>query len=260
MTEFGLTVDPDVLKFLPSNELNVPWRRLSLRPGHRPTDWRPLYTHHAAGLGCKVLGVLDADSFPWGWDSHSVYDVIQDVTRLYHLDALQVGNEPDLVSGSSWTMFPREFETLCWDVRTALYSTALPDLPLIGGGLASGHPEYLNGLDLSVLGAIAIHPYGRSPRDYKGPGAPFGTLDEIVSDYQRGWPVWITEFGARSDEIGRRWQGQYIRRFCENVIALEVPVALVFCASDSMVPGYGLYDENGRPKPAARAFKFVTYE
>jgi hypothetical protein len=251
VTEFGTNIDPVRTVWVPPAPLS--WVRYALR-----LDDGGLaipYSETAWAAGKSQIGALDRLSFPWGWDRNSVRDAVTQYYQDYYITAFQVGNEPDLESPSSWTMAPEEWNELCWAVREVVNDFGRPDILVIGGGLASGHPEYLDGLDLSCLDAIAVHPYGRAPSGYHGPGAGFGSLSDLLWSYssQYGPPVWVTEFGARSDEIGFMNQATYLRLMAKDLARNEVPVACQFCVDDSMVFGYGMFT-GGEMKVAAKSY------
>lgn len=248
MTEFGTTVDLQVSGHRGLKK--YPWVRLPLTLEPERAE----FLNELQNQGHKTLGVLTRDSFPWGWDKQSVHDATSFYLQNYHLTALEVGNEPDLVSDSSWTMLPEEWEQLIHDVWDV---TWLEGPPLIGGGLAAGDPAYLVGLDLMPLSGIGFHPYGRLPNDlWAGPNWGIGSLKELVQMYAPfNLPLWATEYGCNHHETGKVWQGRYVYEMAGALKAAGVETAIQFCFSDAMVDGFGLYDAEGKPKSAARKYK-----
>jgi hypothetical protein len=191
--------------------------------------------------GLKILLVLARES---GGD-YGLY------RRRYDglIDAIQVGNEADLVSPSSWTMAPVELAALGRSVR-ALF----PTTPLVCAGLASGHPSWLDGMDLSWADAVAVHPYAKdseNPADLEDQP----DMQPLIREYARfGKPVLVTEWGWPDDTEPRaseevrdaiRWAAQ----------TDEIEAFFYFCISDSMVPPFGLLGPRGGQKQKARAFK-----
>jgi hypothetical protein len=193
----------------------------------------------AAGL--KILLVLARES---GGD-YARY------TRLYGslVDVVQIGNEPDLASPSSWTMAQGDLAALG---RAARMAFPRP-MPLACAGLASGHPEWLAGVDLSWADAIAFHPYLKdapNPTDIED----LPDVDGLVDGYAAyGLPLLITEWGwwddrePRASEEVRDMVGWAARTG-------DIEAFFYFCASDGMVPPFGLL-ANGKEKPAAGAFR-----
>lgn len=108
---------------------------------------------------------------------------------------LQIGNEPDQESDSSWTMEPADLAHI---LNYARY--LWPHATLIGPGLVSGNPSYWGDV-MAEPDAIAVHPYGARPaEDFPASGWGTGLLD--LSGYQAfNKPIWITEFGAREAEF-----------------------------------------------------------
>ena len=200
-----------------------------------------VYFRNCRQAGLKILLVLAKES---GGD-YARYQ------RLYGalVDAVQVGNEPDLDSPSSWTLSQGELVALGKAARAAF-----PFTPLVCAGLASGHPEWLDGADLSWCEALAFHPYLKdAPSDTDLEDLP--DVDGLVRAYQRfGKPLLMTEWGWWGSEEGRateevrdmvRWAGR----------TGDVEVFFYFCADDAMVPPFGLLDAKGKPKGRATAFK-----
>jgi hypothetical protein len=238
MSSIGLNVDrsgshdPALIR-----GLGATWIRIVAMPEHDLSD----YFAHCRAAGLKILLVLARES---GGDYQRYWD------RYEHLvDAIQVGNEADLVSPSSWTMTQAELVSLGRTVR-ALF----PLTPLVCAGLASGHPSWLDGMDLSWCDAVACHPYAKdseNPADLEDQP----DMQPLIREYARfGKPVLVTEWGWPSDDEPRaseevrdaiRWASQ----------TDEIEVFFYFCISDSMVPPFGLLGPRGGQKPKARAFK-----
>ncbi len=217
---------------------NVTWVRVVALDGLDLSG----YFHTLRAAGIKILLVLARES---GGD-YAGYQ------RRYGslVDAIEVGNEPDLTSPSSWTMTQVELAALGKAVRA---SFSRP-FPLVVGGLASGHPEWLDGADLSWADAIAFHPYLRdapNPNDLED----LPDVDALAAGYKRfGKPLLITEWGwwddhepRASDEVRDMvgWAGG----------TSDVEVFFYFCASDAMVPPFGLLDAAGHDKPRAPVFR-----
>jgi hypothetical protein len=172
--------------------------------------------------------------------------------RLYGslVSAVQVGNEPDLESDSSWTMTQGELVALGKAARSAFG----PTMPLVAAGLASGHPEWLDGVDLSPFDAIAFHPYLKdapNPDDLED----LPDVDALAREYARfGKPLIISEWGWWSDQEPRA--SEEVRDMIRWAARTDlIDVFFYFCTDDLMVPPFGLLDAQGRPKPRARAFR-----
>jgi predicted chitinase len=199
------------------------------------------YFSHCRALGLQIMLVLARES----GGNYAVYQ-----RRYGHLiDCVQVGNEPDLASPSSWTMSPVELASLGRSARQVFGQ----DMPIVTAGMASGHPEWLAGMDLSWADAVAVQPYLKdapNPNDIED----LPDVTELVAGYQAlGKPLIISEWG---------WWGDNEVRGAEEVGDMtrwaaatgDVEVYFHFCLDDGMVPPFGLYRADGTAKPAAGTF------
>lgn len=205
------------------------WIRLVLKPEHDLTDW--IQDAHRRGL--KVLGVIARESMrddDW-WGMCAEYGA-----RYPMLDAVQPGNEPDHESPSSWTMAPSDLNDLL-----AAANVGFPDgMTIVGPGLVSGQPSYLDAVDLDLVDALAIHAYGRRPDNLQNwdevPGN-FGTLAELFDSYRRFQkPLWCTEWGVSTDQVSEEFQSRYVEAMMKAFkLRTDVPVSIYFCVDDGMV-------------------------
>ncbi len=200
------------------------------------------YFRELRAAGIKILLVLARES---GADYAMYAQRYADA-----IDAVQVGNEPDLSSPSSWTMSQAELAA-----RGQMARAVFPrPMSLVCAGLASGHPDWLDGMDLSAFDALAFHPYLKdapNPVDLED----LADVDGLLAEYRAfGLPVLVTEWGWWADDEPRAteetrdmvaWMGR----------TGDVEVFFYFCAADSMVPPFGLLRADGREKPRAKAFR-----
>jgi cell wall-associated NlpC family hydrolase len=201
------------------------------------------YLAGARARGLRVLLVLDRDAFWWPDWSKDTERYVRHWLDFYVglFDGLQVGNEPDATSPSSWTLDAAEFGRLVTSVRAIVG----PDVFLVGGGLASGQPGYLDGFQaLAQLDAIALHPYTKQARDMAG----------FVNGYRQltgELPVLLSEWGCPAD-WGEDTQAEQTRDMVRwaivNGMALDV-----FDWSDRGVAPFGLHRVDGSQRPALRA-------
>ena len=179
--------------------------------------------------GMSIIGVYAKESIqtcpdqndPIGWYANQVGDL------LY---AFQVGNEPDQVGPSSWTL---PLGTI-GQMGSSAWHRFPRSVKIVMGGLASGDPNYLDtdrGSDWpwnGIFEAICVHPYTQRP----------STILSFIQGYRakaRGLPIWATEFA---------WYDGIARILCDML-----PVSLVYNFQDW--PGWlnGLVDMYGHPKP-----------
>lgn len=173
-----------------------------------------------------------------------------------NLRYVQIGNEPDHVSPSSWTMDPVAYSYLIEGARAAFPQ----HVRLIGAGLASGQPDYLLRVpNLHLLDAVAVHPYGRRPGlTWPSLTWGFGTVQDLLRQYQTTLAaipsaptaLWVTEYGTEDATV----QAEYTYRMAEALSVL-VPVAVHFCWADWMVSPFGLRDVLNTPKGAWDSFR-----
>jgi hypothetical protein len=227
--------------------LGAKWLRVVLKPEYDLTPW----ILDAHGRGMSVLGVIARESLAGPYDETAALykDRYGDL-----FEALQPGNEPDHYSPSSWTMLPDDLNNLL-----AAFNQHFPDAVIVGPGLVSGNPHYLDAVDLDLVDYVALHPYGRRPNDdfeWQGTPGNFGTVSELLDAYDyHDVRYWITEIGVSSIEVSQTFQARY----CEAVLTTlardpRVENAMWFASDDAQVAEFGLYDDQGNPKPAAAAF------
>lgn len=197
--------------------LGARWARCVAYPDTNIIAW--VQGCHAKGV--KVLLVLARESI--GSDPRLWAGNIAMFRDRYGslVDAYQLGNEADHVSPSSWDMTQAELSQLLRTGRNVLG----PDAYLIGAGMVSGHPDWGATVDWSPVQALAAHPYAKSP------GTP--ALDILIDGYAAyGRAVWVTEYHARTIGMAAALRDDP-----------RLTVALAFCYSDSMVPGFGMLED-----------------
>ena len=123
---------------------------------------------------------------------------------------------------------------------------------------------------------LAVHPYNRDRSPYYAPGSEpplwlrnMARVRHIMRNHHdAGKPVWFTEFGwsTHSDKYGygvtRKQQAQFLVQMIEMttkrlpyVQRMAWYMAKDEKAGDVHHSNYGLYTQNMRPKPAARAMR-----
>jgi hypothetical protein len=220
---------PDLIR-----SLGATWVRIVAVPDVDLAE--ALRSYRAAGI--RTLLVLARES---GGDYRSYAERYAGL-----VDAVEVGNEPDVDSPSSWTLRPSELGALGRAVRVLF-----PTTPLVLGGLASGQPSYLDDVDLSWCDAIGLHPYLKDATAEND----VPDIGDLISGYAAyGRPLVITEWGWWGDDE-RRGRDE-VRDMVEWAARTgDVEAFLYFCLSDAMVPPFGLLREDGTDKPAAAAFR-----
>lgn len=239
MASIGLNIARDgSIPVATIRSLNVTWVRIVAMAQHDLSS----YFMDIAASGIRILLVLARES---GGD-YAMYQ--RRYGKLIH--SVQCGNEPDLDGPSSWTMTQAELVALGRSARAVFP----PPMPLVCAGMASGHPEWLAGMDLSWCDAIAFHPYLKdapNPNDIED----LQDVDTLVPGYAAyGKPLLVSEWGWWSDQEPRAseevrdmvgWAGR----------SGDIETFFYFCASDGMVPPFGLLHADLSEKPRAPVFR-----
>lgn len=242
--------DPlDRIKALGLEMIRVPVTIADAGPPNVRHDLRS-YLGQAMILDLKVLLVFDRDAYYWpDWRVRTADYVrfwLDYYAGLY--TAIQVGNEADHESPSSWTMDAGTFGDLLRETRAACG----PDPYLIAGGMASGQPDYLKQVDLSPVNAYGVHPYAKdapNPNDTED----WPDVDELWHQYEAvsTLPAIMTEWGfpgsrdleaRQAEEVGEMvdWAGRH-------------GTGLYYYNWRDGGENYGLWRQDGSPKPAAEA-------
>jgi hypothetical protein len=251
-------------------------------------------------------------------DTMHLSDYASAVRRLIHafspparaaLLAVEIWNEPNSIEFWPRTPLPRSGTYVLVPLEAAggyarLLKTAhdtlrqaFPDLPVLGGSLASADTAYLRALFDSLgpgapaMEGLAVHPYTRVDEHS---GAHYGraqypdqcNIDDPLSPpwcFQQGLenlrnmldahgfahlPLWITEFGVSSDtawgDAGSEEEQALHLRIALDILqdrasTWHIRVALWYRLMDEGTDHFGLYNESGTLKPAGVTFKrFAT--
>jgi hypothetical protein len=195
----------------------------------------PLAEQYAAT--CKQAGVF-------------VLDAITNEAKgqlLANADLHEIRNEIDIASPSSeGVIAPGDYQQQVID-----YAGSNPGLKFTLGSLAAGDysASYLRSIlpvlqdpNLSNVIGFSIHPYGKSLADTK---TLIATHQQACRDVLgRELQVFVTEWNRPAAEIpGYDW---WLRQ--------NTGGAWWFCYGDGGVPGFGLVDAQGKPKPELGAF------
>lgn len=184
----------------------------------------------------EVIGVIARESYKPRW-SH--YTAARWYTNRYSVDYWQLGNEPDIQSPSSWTQTPKQYLNMFnrWSEYTGI---------IISPGLASGQTDWLNslidlGFDNAEWRALCYHQYSDNTLE----------LYEQFDKYDNS--LFITEWGFDTDND--HVQAELITRRLNELASLpSLEKALYFCASNRMVPNFGLTTEDEIPRESYAAY------
>lgn len=211
------------------------------------------YINACIAAGIDVTLVLTSELIGWESDDDRMQIVWSYLKLVPGVRQVQIGNEPDAYGPSSWSMHPVEYRHMVEILAPIIVEAGAE---VLSAGFASGNTEFLRAAEPLAVQVICVHPYGRSPQGYTGPGAPFGDMIELLAQYEEFGPVEVTEFGANSLEIGEEAQADYLSRAWQELRRVGIP-AHIFCWSDGMVPGFGIKRADGSPKPSYEAIMAV---
>lgn len=210
------------------SSLGATWVRIVATPDHDLSD----YFRACQAAGVRVLLVLARESGGNYAEYRRRYDGL--------MNAVQVGNEPDGLGESSWTMTQAELASLGRMARRVW-----PDLPMLAGGLVSGNPSWLDGCDLSWADRIAVHPYTHTA----------GDVHWLLDAYRAyGKRLVVTEWGWPSEDESEA-AGVIGDMAAWAASQADIDLFFHFCISDGMVPPFGLLRADGSWKPSAFAFQ-----
>ncbi|MBO3802912.1 MAG: carboxypeptidase regulatory-like domain-containing protein [Candidatus Brockarchaeota archaeon] len=279
LTQYGVQVDLRSPSTTPSgsqlSELGAAWTRFvytdSSGIGSFPANKIAIINHESAPGA--PLGSDDLDA--WRDYVDNVYvPKVRAVARGYgsSLAAIEVWNEedhgyPNPHSNPYYDPYvpPASYQYMLQQAARAVREEA-PSLVVVMGGLDSGNYEYVrlvNPSGIAYVGAVGIHPYGKSPDGWRTDLLPFGDLGQAVVDYSivAGKPIWVTEIGYGTYDDA--FQEEYLRRTFAVLERKSVPVVIWYAWIDTMTGGngqnnWGLYDSSGNIKPSGLAFRQVA--
>ena len=233
MLKLGINVNP-LQGFTAQETADLHVRYVRFPLWDNELDFYIEYSKELLALGMQPIYVMDSRTWK-DWPDTSDW-------RLLPGRFFQMGNEPDIVSPSSFTQPSESFSAdLTW-AREWLGKKKY----IIAGGLASGNPSFLDGVSLKPVNAIAIHPYGqRSSQDFPSQGWGVGDVWDLTAAYKRfKKPIWITEFGGPIAEFASREQrSEYVSQMLDHFNREHLVAGIYFCYSDDMAEGFGLDEE-----------------
>lgn len=208
------------------------------------------WTDSALRRGIQPMFVLDSKALP-GNPAVRVRLLLEK-----HPDVLywQVGNESDQPnSDSSWYQEPEALNELLRGLCPILRAHGKY---ILAPGMVSGNPSYLDAVDLELVDAIAVHPYGQAPNNWNNWG--FGHVGDLLAGYRRfGKPIHITEFGGQESLFSNEHERAVYHTDMIRSLANEgCESAIQFSFTDKMhAENFGLVDVHGNIKESYAAFK-----
>jgi hypothetical protein len=236
--------------------------------------------YHQAGA--QIILVLTHETYGeaagWDWLNMRAGDwarfaptfagVAEKIATRYRgrVAAYEVWNEGDAQPGNeaAVAISPQDYAPLL-NASAAAIRRADPGARIILGGLLDPSGGYLREVRRALGGrlpvdGVGIHPYGRGAPADPSVFARFGSLGEVIENYQAvapGLPLWITEIGALGDNSPSRWGEataymQALVDYLRTAHSQRVEVLLWYGWSDGMHVSQrpnGLLGMDGRPKP-----------
>lgn len=234
--------------------------------------------------GRQVLGCVAGETFAaFGLDIRNVDDHRHGLTLVQQrwgalLTYVELGNEPDDPGDASTGMHAEVWTNLLRVGCAVFHPSDQHNTPqLISGGLSSGQPSYLNGIEIPNCNLLGLHDYNSRMLQDGGdlwPAATYGfhELGAYLGAYESVWSklrgVAITEWGI-TDDVSP-FAGQYIEHWLSYVrrwpaITLNDPLpanppvklACWFSLSDNQHPvtPHGLLRRDGVRKPQFTVYR-----
>lgn len=230
--------------------------------------------------GRDILGVIDASSFtsPLDWRAglDVVLDYLDDLIRNHLVTHVAVGREwddgitEDLLDDplvkprggyGSWVLSAADLAEML-DRVDARLSVPRP-VPLLLGGICSGHAAVLRTLDLSRVDGVCVHPYG-SGVDTAGDDVLNHHLDAVVAEIDAQGrtgqvSILIGELGRSDLEVSREVIADWFARTLQLLEDRgDIDAVFVHTDSDRSATGYGQFDQLGQPKPSVPVLAAIT--
>lgn len=281
----GINIDPANESGRPSvqkiQDLGATWVRFTFKDdsdGPQPTRFASYdgLVQDLNQAGINILMILSYETYPgkpardaneaiWNTYTDKFVARCRQIAEHYgsQANAYQIWNEPDLLEPSSGydpRVHAEVFGRLLKDAFTAIKEVS--SATVVTGGLAAGHPAYLEQARSATNGvlyadALGVHPYGRRPtQDWPRPNWGFGVLGDLVQDYYNAAriPIWITEVGTQDTSVQDEFPQRAFEALNED-LAEAAPHVFWFCWSDGMVSPFGLVDAAGGEKASYTSFQ-----
>ena len=230
--------------------------------------------------GRDILGVIDASSFTspldWRGGLDVVLDYLVDLVNHQLITQVAVGREwddgitDDLLDDplvkprggyGSWVLSAADLAEML-DRVDARLGVPRP-VPLLLGGICSGHAAVLRTLDLSRVDGVCVHPYG-SGVDTVGGDVLNHHLDAVVSEINAQGrtgqvSILIGELGRSDLEVSREVIADWFARTLQLLEDRgDIDAVFVYTDSDRSTAGYGQFDQLGQPKPSVPVLAAIT--
>lgn len=250
MSDIGLcvakdtTVTPASLAVIGSQ-----WARWTFDPDFEHEQ--VAYCKNLRALGIKRFGTCDMDTYRKFGNPHAVdtwertHEWLANTFSGY-VDAVNPLNEPDGTGHESSSM-------AIWEVNAILRITreTWPSLTrIVGVGDITGQgPNYYSQIATQYLDGIDAHLYAKDGQ----------ALSDAIDWYlTMGKPLWLSEIGVSSDQVGEVEQA----RFLKDNLALvknrsDVEACFWFCAH--AYDGWGLWRPDGSTKLAHAEFQKIMH-
>ena len=248
-----------------------------------PSGERTQQLHDLAAIrasGREALGVIDASSFTspldWRGGLDVVLDYLVDLVDHQLITQVAVGREwddgitDDLLDDplvkprggyGSWVLSAADLAEMLDRVDDRL---GVPrPVPLLLGGICSGHAGVLRTLDLRRVDGVCVHPYG-SGVDTAGDDVLNHHLDAVVAEIdaqgrtgQVG--ILIGELGRSDLEVSREVIADWFARTLQQLEDRgDIDAVFIYTDADRSTAGYGQFDQLGQPKPSVPVLAAIT--
>ena len=279
--------------------LTVRWSAVNPAPGVWQLAELDREVAAARARGIEVLALLSQTPAWAGGGAHGTVpptdlerwrDFVERIARRYRgrIAAYEIWNEPDvfdLGTGIGWARgldeAPRYVDLL--HAAASIIRDEAPDALIVAPALSSGATdrtvELLRQIESTVLAdgaavddvdVVSVH---QNVLDSDEPGQWLVRLLSrklyplsVAAPTLATKPIWLTEFGWQSEEVGEARQREYLEQAltymtgaadwprCNDVGNYRITAAFIYKLQDSSGETSGVYHSNGEPKAAVTDF------
>jgi hypothetical protein len=239
------------------------------------TFYKPVVDAYEA-IGARTLFVFNQETYwgngPWANGNWGIYvtgfaAVAREIAAAFDAKSVdfEIWNEGDNVSPASIFISPTTFGDLLAHSYRAIKAVNAGARVVSGGLVGPNQVGYLREAlqayaGTTIMDAIGVHPYGQWTRNFgTAPsfGAWFGKMETYLQLFRAAFPtmpLWLTEVGF---DLIRPDTYDLVNTYVKGIsnLGLELgdakaPVAMWYCWSDGMNPGFGMADSQNQPKRA----------
>ncbi len=227
----------------------------------------------ASGGGVSSSGASDYEFYPP--DLTAWQDYVATVAEHYagRVDYWEIWNEPNHLA--FWKGTAAQYAELL-EAAASVITAANPEAKIVLGGLSGADADYLDQLydqlaDPTIIDIVAIHPYRVVNGNFVyAPEQTADGLNTLVTDiynvlavikrhHQSGTPIWLTEIGWPTNDVGvsNKIQARYLQRAYAQALAIPTVRKVFWYALLDDSDSFGLVKEDYSKKKSYSAYQFM---